>query len=147
VGTIAAASRSDGRRLRRLSDWLQDESFARAESAVRRSRVRRGPRATDLSEGGADRGGTTPEAIRRLVVGGLPGQIRQPRGETAGDTFERELAMTRNLSVVLYIAVLIAVVVGVDVLFFRTRFWERLLVNIGIVVVFAAFYWRFLKNP
>jgi hypothetical protein len=34
---------------------------------------------------------------------------------------------------------LVAVVVGVDVLFFRSRFWERLMVNIGIVLVFAAF--------
>jgi len=55
--------------------------------------------------------------------------------------------MTRNTSVVLYVAVLIAVVVGVDVLFFRNRFWERLIANIGIVLVFAAFYFRFLKNP
>jgi hypothetical protein len=54
--------------------------------------------------------------------------------------------MTKNMAVVLYVVVLIAVVVGVDVLFFRTRFWERLLVNVGIVVVFAAFYWTFLKN-
>jgi len=49
--------------------------------------------------------------------------------------------------VVLLILVLIAVVVGVDLLFFKTRFWERLIVNIGIVLVFAAFYLRFLKNP
>jgi type IV secretory pathway VirB2 component (pilin) len=55
--------------------------------------------------------------------------------------------MTRNISVALYVAVLVAVVVGVDVLFFRHRFWERLMVNIGIVLVFAAFYLRFLKNP
>jgi hypothetical protein len=55
--------------------------------------------------------------------------------------------MTRNMSVVLYIVVLIAVVVGVDVLFFKNRFWERLIVNIGIVLVFVAFYFRFLKNP
>ena len=55
--------------------------------------------------------------------------------------------MTRNTSVVLYIAVLIAVVVSVDLLFFKNRFWERLIVNIGIVLVFAAFYFRFLKNP
>ena len=41
---------------------------------------------------------------------------------------------------------LIAVVVGVDVLFFRNRFWERLMVNVGIVLVFAAFYLRFLKR-
>ncbi|HKB54778.1 MAG TPA: hypothetical protein VKD22_12320 [Ramlibacter sp.] len=51
------------------------------------------------------------------------------------------------MSVVLYCVVLIAVVVGVDLLFFKNRFWERLMVNIGIVLVFAAFYLRFLKNP
>jgi type IV secretory pathway VirB2 component (pilin) len=55
--------------------------------------------------------------------------------------------MTRNMSVVLYVAVLITVVVGVDMLFFRNQFWERLMANIGIVMVFAAFYFRFLKNP
>jgi len=49
--------------------------------------------------------------------------------------------------VVLYAAVLIAVVVGVDVQFFRNRFWERLTANIGIVLVFAAFYLKFLKKP
>jgi predicted cobalt transporter CbtA len=35
---------------------------------------------------------------------------------------------------------MIALVVGVDLLFFRHRVWERLAVNIGIVLVFAAFY-------
>jgi len=48
---------------------------------------------------------------------------------------------------VLYILVLMAVIVSVDVLFFKNRFWERLIANIGIVLVFAAFYLRFLKNP
>ncbi len=52
--------------------------------------------------------------------------------------------MTRHMiSVVLYIVVLIAVVVSVDFLFFKNRFWERLIVNIGIVLVFGAFYFRF----
>ena len=46
-----------------------------------------------------------------------------------------------------YLLVLIAVVVSVDLLFFKNRFWERLIVNLGIVLVFAAFYSRFLKNP
>jgi len=55
--------------------------------------------------------------------------------------------MIRNMSVVLYIVMLIAVVVSVDILFFKNRFWERLIVNIGIVLVFVAFYFRFLKNP
>ena len=48
---------------------------------------------------------------------------------------------------VLYVLALVAVVAGVDVLFFRDRFWERLIVNVGIVLVFAAFYLRFLKRP
>jgi len=51
-----------------------------------------------------------------------------------------------NISVVIYVVMLIAVVVSVDLLFFRHRFWERLMVNIGIVLVFAAFYFRFVKN-
>ena len=50
--------------------------------------------------------------------------------------------MTRNLSTGLYIAALIAVIVAVDILFFRGRIWARLLVNIGIVLVFTAFYLR-----
>ncbi len=54
--------------------------------------------------------------------------------------------MGRQASVVLYVFALVAVVVGVDVLFFRHRFLERLLVNIGIVLVFAAFYLRFVKR-
>jgi hypothetical protein len=42
---------------------------------------------------------------------------------------------------------LVAVVVGVDVLFFRNRFWERRMANVGIVLVFTAFYLRFVKRP
>jgi type IV secretory pathway VirB2 component (pilin) len=48
---------------------------------------------------------------------------------------------------VLYVLLLVAVVVGVDVLFFRHQFWERLIVNVGIVLVFAACYLRFVKRP
>ena len=47
----------------------------------------------------------------------------------------------------LYVLALVAVVVSVDVLFFRNRFWPRLMVNVGIVLVFAAFGLRFLKRP
>jgi len=55
--------------------------------------------------------------------------------------------MGRQATVVLYVLAMVAVVVGVDVLFFRHRFWLRLIVNVGIVLVFAAFYSRFLKHP
>ena len=47
----------------------------------------------------------------------------------------------------LYVLAMVAAVVGVDVLFFRHQFWARLIVNVGIVLVFAAFYLRFLKRP
>ena len=49
--------------------------------------------------------------------------------------------------IALYVAALVAVVVGVDILFFRHHFWERLIVNVGIVLVFVVFYLRFLKRP
>lgn len=49
--------------------------------------------------------------------------------------------------VVLYVLGLVAVVVAVDVLFLRHDFLKRLLVNVGIVLVFAAFYLTFLKRP
>jgi hypothetical protein len=52
----------------------------------------------------------------------------------------------RTAAGVLYVIAMAAVVVGVDVLFFRGHVWERLAVNIGIVLVFAAFYFRFLHH-
>jgi hypothetical protein len=55
--------------------------------------------------------------------------------------------MGRPLAVVLYAVAMVAVIVGVDLLFFRNLVWARLTVNIGIVLVFAAFYLRFLRRP
>ena len=51
--------------------------------------------------------------------------------------------MRRNLAVIPLLVLMIVVIVGIDVLFFRDHFWERLIANIGIVMVFAAFYFRF----
>jgi len=53
----------------------------------------------------------------------------------------------RQIAVVLYVLAMVAVVVGVDVLFLRHHFWPRLMVNIGIVLVFLAGYFAFLKRP
>ena len=55
--------------------------------------------------------------------------------------------MSRNTYVVLCILVVTAGIVIVDLLFFRHHFWARLTVNIGIVLVFAAFYLIFLRRP
>ena len=56
--------------------------------------------------------------------------------------------MGRQTASVLYVLALVAVVVAVDVLFFRNRawLWQRLMVNVGIVLVFGAFYLRFFKR-
>lgn len=54
--------------------------------------------------------------------------------------------MGRQVAVVLYPLAMAALIVGVDVVFFQHRFWERLSVNIGIVLVFIAFYFRFFRH-
>ena len=53
--------------------------------------------------------------------------------------------MGRQVAVALYVAAMVAVIVGVDILFFKNYFWERLLANVGIVLVSVAFYLRFLR--
>jgi hypothetical protein len=51
------------------------------------------------------------------------------------------------MTTTLYVVLMAGVIVAVDLLFFRNRFWQRLTVNLGIVLVFAAFYFGFLKRP
>ena len=55
--------------------------------------------------------------------------------------------MGRQVAAVLYVVAMAAVIIGVDFMFFRNRFWERLAANVGIVLVFGAFYFRFLSRP
>ncbi len=53
--------------------------------------------------------------------------------------------MGRQAVAVLYVIAMAAVIVGMDFAFFTNRFWERLMANAGIVLVFAAFYLRFFR--
>lgn len=55
--------------------------------------------------------------------------------------------MGRPVAVMLYGVAMAAVIVAVDLVFFRNLVWGRLIANIGIVLVFAAFYLRFLQRP
>ena len=55
--------------------------------------------------------------------------------------------MGKQVALALYVAAMVAVIVGVDVAFFRHRLWERLIVNVGIVLVFLCFYWGFFRRP
>ena len=79
------------------------------------------------------------------------GCLQRPDGAPVVDevrfAVEWEVTMGRQTAAVIYVLALVAVVVGVDVLFFRHQFWERLMANVGIVLVFGAFYLRFLKRP
>jgi hypothetical protein len=52
-----------------------------------------------------------------------------------------------RLVAILWMAAMIALIVGLDVTLFKNHFYERLAVNVGIVLVFAAFYFRFLRHP
>jgi hypothetical protein len=52
----------------------------------------------------------------------------------------------RQAAAVIYVLVMVGLIVGVDVLFLRHHFWPRLIVNVGIVAVFAAVYLAFLKR-
>jgi hypothetical protein len=47
----------------------------------------------------------------------------------------------------LYAIAMAAVVIAMDFLFFRGHVWERLAANVGAVLVFGAFYVRFLHRP
>ena len=81
-------------------------------------------------------------------AGILPAVLEnRPRASPNGLSLSEESEMGRQVAVVLYVVAMAAAIVGVDFVFFRNRFWERLTVNIGIVLVFAAFYLRFLRRP
>lgn len=69
------------------------------------------------------------------------------RGQAVVKIVEPVIEMPRNIYVVFCVLAMVTLIVGLDVLFFRHRFWERLMVNIGIVLVFVAFYLRFLNKP
>ena len=81
----------------------------------------------------------------QFEIGDFEGRIR-PK-VTIDLRLSQGTEMGRQVTIVVYALAMVAVIVGVDVLFFRNRFWERLAVNIGIVLVFGAFYLRFLRHP
>ena len=54
--------------------------------------------------------------------------------------------MSRNVSVALYVIAMIAVIVGVDLLFFRDRFHPRLIANLCILAAFGAGYFLFFMR-
>jgi hypothetical protein len=75
--------------------------------------------------------------------------LRRPAGGVIGespDQCDTRNEMGRPTAGVLYVIVMVAVIVGLDVLVFRHHFWERLGANVGVVLVFVAFYFRFVRR-
>ena len=53
--------------------------------------------------------------------------------------------MTKGVPSLLLGLLMVVLIVGVDLLFFRDHFWPRLMMNAGLVLVFGALYLRFLR--
>lgn len=70
----------------------------------------------------------------------------RPHGKVTSNICKGVTEMSKNIYAVVYSLALIALIVGVDLMFFKHRFWERLIANIGIVLVFTVVWLRFLKN-
>jgi hypothetical protein len=54
--------------------------------------------------------------------------------------------MSRPARIAIYVLAMVALIVGADFAFLSGLFWQRLLVNVAIVLAFAAFYWTFLSH-
>lgn len=55
--------------------------------------------------------------------------------------------MNPRVTAIVCVVLMVILIVGVDVAFLRHRFWERLIVNVVIVVVFAVVYAALVKRP
>lgn len=51
--------------------------------------------------------------------------------------------MSRYIVAGLAVVLMVAVIVGVDILVMSHQFWERLAFNVGVVLVFGSLYMRF----
>lgn len=58
----------------------------------------------------------------------------------------RRINMQKNLAIALYVIVMVGIILALDVTVFRHHLGARLLVNIGIVLVFVAFYFVLFKH-
>lgn len=54
--------------------------------------------------------------------------------------------MGRTTTVLVYVLAMVAVVLVLDITIFRNHFWERLAANVGVVLLFGAFYFRFVHR-
>ncbi|MEZ0049569.1 hypothetical protein ABIA30_000559 [Mycobacterium sp. MAA66] len=85
-----------------------------------------------------------PDGRKQRVLG-----YSRSRGDSwsvNGPTLGVQQDMGKNALLVAYALTMVALIVSVDVLLFRHQFWPRLMVNVGIVLIFGAFYLRFASR-
>jgi hypothetical protein len=46
----------------------------------------------------------------------------------------------------IFLTAMIVTIIGADILFFRHHTGARFAANVGIVLLYLAFYWRFIKH-
>jgi hypothetical protein len=54
--------------------------------------------------------------------------------------------VSRTAATAALVAVMVALIVTLDVAFFRHHFWPRLMLNAGIVLIFGAVALRFVRR-
>ncbi len=55
--------------------------------------------------------------------------------------------MSGPITNALYVLAMVIVIIGLDLAFFKNRFWARLILNVGIVLAFAMVFLIFLHHP
>jgi hypothetical protein len=61
-------------------------------------------------------------------------------------TRKERVDMSKHVYMVIFFLLMVTSIVGLDFLFLRDHFVARLIVNIVIVLLFAGFYFAFLKD-
>ena len=101
-----------------------------------------------------------PHVVRDVIASGAYRSIRNLNGWVAHGSHDTrpcpehgltthvqgDIEMAKHAYMVIYFLLMIVIIVGADVLFLRDHFVARLMVNIAIVVVFAAVYFVLLRK-
>ena len=148
IGGLFPASAWDASHHRGHREWRNHEAPRQGQARASRARASRQAmnhvvRLGTASPAPARNRGVGCQRQSSFVPGDVPGDswTRHRRG----DKLSRVNSVTRTS--IAYLVLLVIAIVGVDLLFFRHHIWPRLLMNVGIVMVFVALYLRFVRNP
>lgn len=55
--------------------------------------------------------------------------------------------MDKNIAAILLVVLMVVLIIVLDIVLFRHHLLARLLSNVGLVLLFIAFYLRFIRHP